>query len=439
MKNLVIAPSPPDLDEQAEALIEEARQRHRRRRRWIGVFVLLVVLAAVVSFSVTGGSGKPPRARSHHAGGNGSTAVKTITANSPPPAPPSVVVLQAGRLGPTSGWASNVSDLFVTSDAGVTWRTLVLPPLIAHQDLAERISSVIAVGANDLWLAVGNIVGLVPFSQSVDGSDRGAAIFRSTDGGTTWAMSTLPGCLQTCGAGLSLSFVDALHGFASDGPDNLNHTHLFSTNDGGVTWHEVSVVPQVTWSANIVFTTTTDGWALTDATFDTHGSVTYPGYALYRTTDAGHTWTPATDLPRTGQFELPTFFSPDQGVVMEWSPTPTVFSTTDGGTTWSGHPVPAGLPLALPNGPIGFSALDPSTWFVITRVALIETTDGGAHWTKVSTDAASRKASGRELVFFSPTDGWTVGSMPGCPESANCLPTLLATHNGGHTWSAVSP
>jgi len=439
VKGSLTAPVAVKTEPDAQALIEEARRRQRRRRRWFGVTVLAVGLAVVVPLAVSGGSKKPPTIRSHNSGGNNSAAVKKTRANSLPPAPPSVVVLQAGRLGANSGWASNVSDLFVTWDKGATWRRLTLPPLIAHLDLADRIQSVVAKGPNDLWLAVGDIIGLVPFRQSVDGSDRGEAIFRSTDGGTTWSASTLPGCLQTCGAGLSLSFVDAQHGFATDGPDPTTHTRVFSTDDGGTTWRQVSVIPKVSFGAEIAFTTTTDGWLLTGPIFNQSGTVaSSPSYGLLHTTDGGVTWNQPANLPSAGQYELPAFFGPEDGAVMEWSPTPTVFSTSDGGTTWSAHSIPVGNPQALPNGPLPFSAADASTWVALTRVSLVETTDRGMHWTKVMTDVGGEKGV-KPLVFFSATDGWTATAQPGCVEPNGCLPALLSTHNGGQTWTVLSP
>ena len=433
---------PPVSHPEEEALIREARQRQRRRRQWFGVVVLVAATAVILPLVLSGGSQKPPISRSHNSGGNSSAAVKTTTANSPPPAPPSVVVLQAGRLGPTSGWASNVSDLFLTPDMGTTWRTVTLPPILEHSDLADRLQSVVGFGANDLWLATADVIGLVPFSQSVDGSDRGLAIFRSTDGGVTWAMGILPGCLQTCGGDLSLSFIDPTHGFATDGPDQSIHTRMFSTSDGGVTWRAVSIIPTVTNSASIAFTTAVDGWALTGPTFNGGGTETSPGGVLYRTTDGGVTWERPPGLPGAGRYELPNFFGPDDGVVMQWSPSPTVFATTNGGATWTAHPVPVGSPPALPSGPLPFAAPNPTTWIALTRVYLIETTDAGTHWTEVPTDVAWSKGGNQPFVFFSATDGWTAAPEPSCTYASvndNCLPTLLATHDGGHTWSAVSP
>jgi len=419
-----------------QALIEEARRRHRRRRRWTGVAVLVLGLALGVALSVSGGSGGPPMNATHESRSNGS--VKTTTATVPPLAPPSVVINTAGRLDATSAWADNVSNLFVTHDQGATWQVVTpLPSLLAKQGgPADRIQSVVAVGANDLWLAAGDVIGLVPFSQSADGSDRGAAIFRSTDGGTTWATITLPGCVQACGGNLSLSFVDALHGFATIGPGNSMHTHVYSTTDGGSSWNPVSVLftPPI---ADIVFTTVADGWALTDPTF-IGDTVTSPGYSLLQTTDGGVTWTQPLGLPAAGMYEAPTFFGAQDGVVLRSSPSPVVFATTDGGGTWSSHRLPIGASPDVPGGGFPFSAASPSTWVALTPSALVETGDSGLHWTSVPTPIGSGKGY-KPLVFFSARDGWVAGTAPGCANPMGCLPGLYATHDGGRTWKVVSP
>ena len=139
-------------------------------------------------------------------------------------------------------WAASETGIFVTTDGGRAWRT-VTPPNLDHDFPSEHIGSMDAVGKNDLWLVLVDVPGLVPYSQSTNGSDRGGGIDRSTNGGRTWTFRALPGCIQACGAALFVSFVDPDHGFAAMGSDLSGSTELFSTADGGITWTPKGEIP----------------------------------------------------------------------------------------------------------------------------------------------------------------------------------------------------
>jgi hypothetical protein len=134
-------------------------------------------------------------------------------------APDYVPVQTMGLAGSQLEWAANGTNLWVTADGGQTWRS-VTPPNLSAMTVSEHITAVDAVGTDDLWVVIEDVPGLVPYSQSVDGSDRGEGIDRSTDGGRTWTFSAVPPeCLQTCGP-ISVSFVDAEHGYAEASPQS---------------------------------------------------------------------------------------------------------------------------------------------------------------------------------------------------------------------------
>jgi photosystem II stability/assembly factor-like uncharacterized protein len=85
---------------------------------------------------------------------------------------------------------------------------------------------------------------------------------------------------------VSLSFVDALHGFALAG------SALFSTSDGGATWSPVSTLSFASDGASIVFSDLLDGWATA-------------GSALDQTTDGGLSWNPVSGLPAGATLQGP--------------------------------------------------------------------------------------------------------------------------------------
>lgn len=334
------------------------------------------------------------------------------------------------------GWAADGTGIYLTTDQGASWRTIT-PPNLSHGGVSEHIGSMDAVGQSDLWLALEDVPGLVPYSQSADGSDRGGGIDRSTDGGRTWAFSALPGCLQVCGGDLTVSFVDPEHGFATMGPGLSGPTMLFATYDGGATWTRFGTSA----GAQIEFTSTVDGWALTG-----------PG-SLYRTTDGGVSWSPALGLPSSYQYALPTFFSTQTGVVLsnpENAPTqPTsVYVTDDGGLTWTAHEVPiiAGLAGFKPVG-LGFrfAAIGPASWKIDVGSALYSTTNAGRTWMRSVPTPKSNAGNVSSVVFSSSRDGMAISLPPACsdaataPQESQCYPTLTVTRDGGSHWSPSKP
>jgi photosystem II stability/assembly factor-like uncharacterized protein len=452
---LVASPTSLAPSEDAEALFKEARQRRRRRRALMASGIVIVLaIAALAVITTRNRPGGPPGVPGQAVGGS-----RTLRVNPSPGSPGTsgasvyTPVQVMGLADDSIGWAADGTGIYVTTDQGRSWGT-VTPPNLANEDVSERIGAMDAVGQSDLWLVLEDVPGLVPYSQSKDGSDRGEGIDRSTDGGQTWTFSALPGCLQECGANLSVSFVDAEHGFASIGLERS--MRLFSTDDGGAIWTPVGGLPNLggpTPGSQIVFTSTLDGWAISGPTFGGHGQVTYPGGVLYRTTDSGVSWSRAPGLPSKDQFALPTFFGSKTGVVLsnpEGSPkqSTSIFVTHDGGRTWTAHPLPTIAKLASlkPKG-LGsrFAAFGPTSWRIDTGSALYSTSDAGRIWTWFVPIPASANGTVSSVVFSSSRDGMAISLPPGCsgpdydPHGPPCFPSLTVSTDGGSEWEPVQP
>jgi hypothetical protein len=358
-------------------------------------------------------------------------------------------------------WAADGKSLYVSSDLGRSWRT-VTPPTLADQSVSDRIDAMVGIGRDDLWLPVEDVVGLVPFSESADGSDRGEGVERSSDGGLTWSFSDLPGCLQTCGGNLSVSFVDPDHGFATIGPGATGPTELFSTENGGATWTRSGSLPDIGSiniggpgsSAQVAFSSVLDGWAVTGPTFGENGQTATPGGVVYRTRNGGTTWSPATGLPAKEQFSLPTFFG-DNGIMLSnpyGAPKQktSIFTTSDDGATWMVHRIPtiAGLATFKPRG-LGFrfAAISPSNWKIDVGSMIYSTSNGGKSWTTSVPRPSVGAGTVTAVAFSSQRNGLALLSYPpNCQKAvrdgstmSDCFPTLAATSNGGKTWMPVHP
>jgi photosystem II stability/assembly factor-like uncharacterized protein len=452
-------PGSPEPVDEAEALFKEARRR--RKRRWT-VAVLAVVVALVataVGLALSGGGTTKPPAKGTTGGarrvqaGPGPKGAAGLASFTPPP------VELMGQADSQLVWAAGINGLYISGDSGATWRT-VTPPNLANQYVAERVTTLSAVGENDLWLVLEDVPGLVPYPQAQDGSDRGEGVDRSTDGGRTWTFSPLPGCLQLCGS-ISLSFVGANRGVAVVAADTAaaRPALLFTTQDGGASWQSSATPPDLAGvdmggpapDPQLVFTDAQNGWAVTGPLEGPGATTSNPGGVVYRTTDGGATWSVAPGLP-SSSMTLPTFFGPDDGIVLRdpqppSTHRPAVYVTRDGGATWSPVALPAAAITTYKGGASlagRFSAVSPTRWFLVNQAKLYTTTDGGRRWTVTVAQPAFGASS---AVFTSSRDGLAVGQFARCtfvataahPNPPSCYPLLVLTTDGGRHWRYARP
>ncbi len=186
------------------------------------------------------------------------------------------------------GFAAGNAVVIRTTDGGNTWTTAATPPS-------------------------GFIFG-IGFSSATTGYalNNSGQLFKTTDGGNNWSTVTSPSANAR-----SIYFVNSTLGIIT----GLNGTVL-KTIDGGATWN--SIAPPGTSSATITTSTSTDAsiFYLTDHV----GKV-------YKSTDAGSTWTVETtgistalrDIKFVGQFGIAVG---DNGIAI---------STSNGGTTWKNY------------------------------------------------------------------------------------------------------
>jgi photosystem II stability/assembly factor-like uncharacterized protein len=239
-----------------------------------------------------------------------------------------------------------------------------------------------AVDANVAWAA--------DFDYLNGIGDRQVA--RTTDGGTTWTVVTIPTLVDGQGitgiVGLSattalISVVDGNQGGGS----------ILKTTDGGATWTVRTNAAQFadprSYPDMITFFNATDGVCLGDH---------LPGdrsYEIYRTTDAGTTWTRVADaaLPPTvtDEFGPYTILGHQIGASVVgntlWYPTSEgrVFKSADKGLTWTVSDTGLGTDIqsvAFRDAANGLAvAIDGSGG---PSHALVRTTDGGTTWQLVN-------------------------------------------------------
>lgn len=199
----------------------------------------------------------------------------------------------------------------------------------------------------------------------------GSLLLKTTDGGKTWNRLFLPAPDQVNISfdGYNLRFIDAMHGFVgayrSLQPSG-RMTFILSTSDGGQTWQQINL-PSGVGLGTFWFSDSLHGWMVTGVA----GPPPPPGSivnstlaALYATTDGGLTWS-LQSLPDPVIAGTPGCIGDEgnitarfadasngwvSGVALCFAPNGTittqgvlVWTTNDGGTSWTAHQLPAGV------------------------------------------------------------------------------------------------
>jgi photosystem II stability/assembly factor-like uncharacterized protein len=254
--------------------------------------------------------------------------------------------------------------------------------------------------------------------------------------------------------GLSqVTVVDAntVWGMAYDGSGLGENIQEFTlTTNGGTSWTAGTIdVGNTAWELNNISPVSgTTAWvsAINNISGDPGNGVGY----IYKTSDAGVTWTPQceTCFQTAGSSFLNGvyFFNANVGVAYgdpigsglgEFE----IYRTTDGGANWT-QVAAAALPNPL-SGEYGYNStptgIGNTLWFPTNKGRLYRTTDQGVTWTVAQaplTDfGAALPANSGNVHFSTETNGYllkTSGTV------ATPVYQYYTTTNGGTTWSTAS-
>ena len=218
-----------------------------------------------------------------------------------------------------SYYAVSNGILYSSPDRGVT-----LDPILT--DFEVQMNDV-AVRGDTIWAC-----GTAAFTVAT--ASRRPKVFRSINGGTSWTTISAPFTMGTLAQGFNdIEFPTNLIGYMSGTRDTI-----WKTTDGGATWAKLplptpGVTPQITY---------TDLQALDANTVFVTGNG-YPRQVVFKTTDGGQTWSDISGNLQAlgiGNFNGVRMHDVNNGYVVR--PGGFLCKTTNGGQTWTPELAPTG-------------------------------------------------------------------------------------------------
>ncbi|RUA29098.1 MAG: hypothetical protein DSY76_03690 [Bacteroidetes bacterium] len=232
---------------------------------------------------------------------------------------------------------------------------------------------------------------------AVGGNNSTGVVYKTTDGGTTWASTSISGSSLE-----SVWFTSSTVGYISG-----TNGKIYKTVNGGTTW-TVLTTNNTNTINDIQFASPSVGFAVCDTAF-------------FKTTNSGTSWS-ASSFPSSGNTTVAngTFFSNSMnGVIFGsynfiqgW-----IRRTTNGGTSWSTAYTTAAVinDAFFINSSLGFA--------VGNAGGIYKTTNGGSSWIMKTSGISSHL----NAVFFASTNvGYAVGDNG----------VILKTLDGGTTWTS---
>ncbi len=218
------------------------------------------------------------------------------------------------------------------------------------------------------------------------GPNEERGLFRSSDGGQTWQKAIYKD--ENTGASdveIDPSNPDVIYASmweAREGPWEDNNTvngtggGLFKSTDGGSTWHPLANgLPKDLSQINLAIAPSNPRRLY--ATL----AVSSGPLAVYRSDDAGESWTKATDDPRPsgriggGDLAVPRVDSKNADIV--YCASTVTMRSTDGGKTWSGF---RGAPGGDDYQNLWINPNDPNIILLVSDQGALVTVNGGASW-----------------------------------------------------------
>lgn len=322
-----------------------------------------------------------------------------------------------------------------SDDMGRTWE-----PIFDQQGTAS-IGAIAVAASNPEIIYVASGEGLLRPDLSV-----GNGIYKSSDGGKTWAHVGLADSQQIPALAVHPRNPDLLYAAVLGHPYGPNQERgIFRSSDGGVSWQKVLYKDENTGGSDVEIDPTNPDviyaclWQSRLGPWEDSNAFTGSGGGLFKSTDGGNTWrklgkglpdnlvqinvaiaaSQSSRLYATVSTTTPTSYATDKGLGF--------FRSDDGGESWTritNDPRPA---MKIGGGDLPVPKVDPQNPDVVysASIVTVRSTDGGKNWESL------RGAPG----------GDDYQNLWINPEHPNIILLVsdqgaVVTVNGGKTWSS---
>lgn len=335
---------------------------------------------------------------------------------------PSIVFIQ--MIDVVNGWGVTDTQIVRTNDGGVTWYNVTPPGVTETGYMAASQSEFL--NPTHAWLQIAD----------PNNYPNGGSMYRTTDGGLTWKSTTTPF------SGGSISFLDPNNGWLMAdlgvGAGSMP-VSVFQTTDGGATWNRTYTNDPNLEGSSDTLPMSGLKYGITPVDMQTawiHGVTYSTGTAyLFRTNDSGKTWSlvPLELSAEAQGAELSVdklkFFSPTDGILILRITGPkikmAVYKTSDAGNTWTAASA------SVPDGNFADIVSAQEIVFYGTNQFYV-TTDAAATWKIIPPEIVFGESM-IAMDFATTAVGWVIVSDP----SGHY--TLYKTENGGATWFPIIP
>lgn len=326
------------------------------------------------------------------------------------------------------GGAIRGSVLVKTTDGGINW----IPQFIPCGSSLDKIDGfgdvLIVTGTQNIlkstdfgatWVRLNAIPGTSLYGMHSIGNNFivatgfDAMFIKSTDGGRTWAASTVRSNNVAPNA-QDVFFVNENVGYVAHG-----YGLVSKTTNGGQSWFSVikDTIANGWTNYGISFLNENYGFVVAKTSNNVDG--------IFKTTDGGATWDMKENVFATNLRGV-AFVDENKGVVV--GEKYKIGYTTDGGTTWSA----ASLPIisATPNFRDVFF-INSNTVIAVGDAIMLASFDAGKTWSTSGTSGISFTETLTGLKFKDSMNGWAVGAKSTSPRSI----ALLQTTDAGVSWT----